>query len=169
MNKNGRTKNWIALYTKARHEKVVASELEKKGFEIYLPILRERRKWSDRKKWVELPMFKSYLFVKITNNDRISLANTPGLVKVVMFGGKTAIVRESSIDAIKLMLSGGYNPIPTNYFLKGDPVLVESGPLKGLSGEVIRIDNNDRLIVRIDAIKHSISIDIERRFLKLLT
>ena len=86
MNKNGRTKIG-ELYTKARHEKVVASELEKKVLN-YLPILRERRKWSDRKKWVELPYFKSYLFVKTTNNDRISLANTPGLVKVVMFGGK---------------------------------------------------------------------------------
>ena len=168
MNKNGRIKNWIALYTKARHEKAVASELEKKGFEIFLPLLRARKKWSDRKKWVEFPLFKSYLFARTTNDDRISLVNTPGLVKVVMFGGRNAIVRESSIDAIKLMLNGGYNPIPTNYFLKGDPVLVKSGPMKGLRGEVIRIDNNDRLIVRIDAIKHSISIDIERKFLKLL-
>ena len=63
------------------------------------------------------------------------------------------------------MINGGYDPIPTNYFLKEDPVSV-SQPLKGQVGEVIRIDNNDRLIVRIDAIQHSISVDIERKFLK---
>ena len=166
MDRNGKLKNWIALYTKARHEKAVASEREKKGFEIYLPLLRVRRKWSDRKKWVEFPLFKSYLFVRITNDDKISLGNTPGLVKVVRFGKKNAIVKESSINAIRLMINGGYDPIPTNYFLKGDPVSVSSGPLKGLVGEVIRIDNNDRLIVRIDAIQHSISVDIERKFLK---
>ena len=99
-------------------------------------------------------------------HDKISLGNTPGLVKVVRFGKKNAIVKESSINAIRLMINGGYDPIPTNYFLKGDPVSVSSGPLKGLVGEVIRIDNNDRLIVRIDAIQHSISVDIERKFLK---
>ena len=166
MNKKGRIKNWIALYTKARHEKVVASELEKKGFEIYLPLLRVRRKWSDRKRWVEFPLFKSYLFVRVNNDDKVFLGNTPGLVRVVRFGKKNAIVKESSINAIRLMLNGGYDPIPTNYFLKGEPVSVKSCPLKGLVGELIFIPNNDRLIVRIDAIQHSISVDVERRFLK---
>ena len=57
-------KKWIAVYTKPRHEKTVENELLKKGFEVYLPILKERRKWSDRKKWVEFPLFRSYIFVR---------------------------------------------------------------------------------------------------------
>jgi len=168
MEKNDKLKIWVALYTKPRHEKTVAFELEKKGHEIYLPLLRVRRKWSDRKKWVDFPLFKSYLFARISNENRISLISAPGLVRIIKFGEKIAIVNNSSIESIKLMLNGGYNPTSTDYFIKGDPVLVQSGPLKGLIGEVIRIDNHNRLLVRIDAIKHSISIDIERRFLKPL-
>ena len=68
--------------------------------------------------------------------------------------------------AVKLMIEGGYNPEPLDYFVKGDPVEVSEGPLKGLIGEVIRLDNNDRLLVRIDAIQHSVSIQINRGFLK---
>ena len=64
------------------------------------------------------------------------------------------------------MIEGGYKPEPLDYFIKGDPVIVKEGSLKGLIGEVVRIDNNDRLIVRIDAIQHSVSIQIERGFLK---
>ena len=64
------------------------------------------------------------------------------------------------------MIEGGYKPEPLDYFIKGDPVIVKEGPLKGLIGEVVRIDNNERLIVRIDAIQHSVSIQIERGFLR---
>ena len=165
MDKNDKSIDWIAIYTKPRHEKTLALELEKKGLEVYLPLLRVRKKWSDRKKWVEFPLFKSYLFVKATNYNTQSLINTPGLVRIVRFGKKIAIIKESSINSIKLMLNGGYNPTSTDYFIKGGPVSVKSGPLKGLTGEVVRIDNHNRLLVRIDAIKHSISIDIDRGLL----
>tara|TARA_Y200000002_G_C22549537_1_gene607594 strand:- start:111 stop:620 length:510 start_codon:yes stop_codon:yes gene_type:complete len=166
MKRNSELRNWLAIYTKPRHEKVVAIELEKKGVEIFLPLLKERRKWSDRKKWVEFPLFKSYLFARNDNKGIHSFQNTPGFVKVLKFGGKTAIVQNSSINAIKLMLKGGYDPKNTDFFIKGDPVVVELGPLKGLVGEIKHVNNHDRLIVRIDAIQHSISVSIDRKFLK---
>ena len=168
MQKIDKSKNWVAVYTKPRHEKAVAFELQKKGYEIYLPLLRVRKKWSDRKKWVEFPFFKSYLFAKTFKKDIGSLVSTVGLVRVIKFGENIAIVKDSSINSIKLMLNGGYNPTSTDYFIKGDPVSVKSGPLKGLTGEVVRIDNHNRLLVRIDAIKHAISIDIDRGRLKTL-
>jgi len=159
------SKKWIAVYTKPRHEKSVMNELIKKDFEVYLPLLKERRKWSDRKKWVEFPIFKSYLFVFINLNNFIPVLQTPGIVKVVRFGEKIATLSEKSIEHIRLMTEGGYNPTPTDYFIKGEPVFVKEGPLKGLEGEVIRLDGNDRLILRIDIIQHSISVKINRAFL----
>jgi len=159
------SKKWIAVYTKPRHEKSVMNELIKKDFEVYLPLLKERRKWSDRKKWVEFPIFKSYLFVFINLNNFIPVLQTPGIVKVVRFGEKIATLSEKSIEHIRLMIEGGYNPTPTDYFIKGEPVFVKEGPLKGLEGEVIRLDGNDRLILRIDIIQHSISVKINRAFL----
>ena len=165
MDIDNKSRKWIALYTKPHHEKSVANQLGLKGFEVYLPLLKERRKWSDRKKWVEYPLFKSYLFVKIRNKDDIFISNTKGLVKIVKFSNRIAIVNENSIQAIKLMLDGGYNPKATDYFIKGDLVTVKDGPLKGLEGEVVNIGGNDRLIIRIESIQHSISVEINRAFL----
>ena len=166
MNSDQDSKKWLAVYTKPRHEKAVEKEFQKKGFEVYLPMLKERRKWSDRKKWVEFPMFRSYVFVRTKIKNTLFVLQTPGVVKVIKFGEEVAVVRNESIEAIKLMIEGGYNPEPLNYFIQGDPVEVKDGPLKGLVGEVIRLDKNDRLVVRVDAIQHSISIQIDRGFLK---
>ena len=159
-------KKWIAVYTKPRHEKTVEKELQKKEFEVYLPLLKQRRKWSDRKKWVEFPLFRSYIFVKTEIKNALFVLQTLGVVKVVKFGGEVAVIQNDSIQAIKLMIEGGYSPEATDYFVKGDPVEVKDGPLKGLVGEVIRVDNHDRLLVRVDAIQHSVSVQINRAFLK---
>ena len=159
-------KKWIAVYTKPRHEKTVENELLKKGFEVYLPILKERRKWSDRKKWVEFPLFRSYIFVRTEIKNSLFVLQTMGVVKVVKFGGEVAVIQNDSIQAIKLMIEGGYKPEAIDYFVKGETVEVKSGPLKGLIGEVIRVHNSDRLLVRVDAIQHSISVQIDRGYLK---
>ena len=166
MDSNEQNKKWIAVYTKPRHEKTVEKELLKKEFEVYLPLLKQRRKWSDRKKWVEFPLFRSYIFVKTEIKNALFVLQTLGVVKVVKFGGEVAVIQNDSIQAIKLMIEGGYNPEATDYFVKGDPVEVKDGPLKGLVGEVIRVDNHDRLLVRVDAIQHSVSVQINRAFLK---
>jgi len=166
MDSNEQNKKWIAVYTKPRHEKTVEKELQKKGFEVYLPLLKQRRKWSDRKKWVEFPLFRSYIFVKTEIKNALFVLQTLGVVKVVKFGGEVAVIQNDSIQAIKLMIEGGYRPEATDYFVKGDPVEVKDGPLKGLVGEVIRVDNHDRLLVRVDAIQHSVSVQINRAFLK---
>ena len=157
---------WIAIYTKSRHEKIVADRLNDKGFEVYLPTLKKRRNWSDRKKWIDYPLFKSYLFVKTQLTRSIFISKTPGIVKIIRFGNDIATIDNNSINAIKLMIEGGYNPKSTDYFIKGDLAQVTDGPLKGVFGEVARIDGNDRLIIRIDCIQHSISIQIKRSFLK---
>jgi len=166
MDSNEQNKKWIAVYTKPRHEKTVEKELLKKEFEVYLPLLKQRRKWSDRKKWVEFPLFRSYIFVKTEIKNALFVLQTLGVVKVVKFGGEVAVIQNDSIQAIKLMIEGGYMPEATDYFVKGDPVEVKDGPLKGLVGEVIRVDNHDRLLVRVDAIQHSVSVQINRAFLK---
>ena len=168
MDINEKLGKWIAVYTKPRHEKTVADYLKKKGFKIYLPLVKERRKWSDRKKWVQYPLFKSYLFVKIQIKDSIFIIQTPGIVNIIKFGNEIATVNSKTISALKLMISGNYNPTSTDYFIKGEPVIVKNGPLKGIQGEVARIDENDRLILRIESIQNSISVKINRAFLSKL-
>ena len=163
------SKIWTVAYTKSRHEKSCAKELQLKGYEIYLPLIKKRRQWSDRKQWVALPLFKSYIFVKTSLNNTLSITQTPGITKIIKFGGSIAVVQNSSLMAIRLMLDGGYNPKITDSFIKGDNVVVREGSLKGIQGEVVRIDGNDRLIVRIDSIQHSLSIKIKRSLLKKIS
>ena len=168
MNAKQDSKKWIAVYTKPRHEKFVENELKKKGIDVYLPMLKERRKWSDRKKWVSFPLFRSYIFVKIEIKNALIILQTIGVVKLVKFNKKVAVVPEQSIHNIRLMIEGGYNPEPTDYFIKGNPIEVKDGPLKGIVGEVISVDKKDRLVIRVDAIQHSISIKINRSYLSKL-
>ena len=98
--------------------------------------------------------------------NTLFVLQTIGVVRVVKFGEDAAVVNDDQIRAIKLMIEGGYSPKAMDYFVEGDPVEVKDGPLKGLVGEVVRLDNHDRLVVRVDAIQHSISVQIDRAFLK---
>ena len=165
MKSNDNIKKWFAFYTKSRHEKSVNNTLKNNGYEVYLPLLRERKKWSDRKKWVEYPLFKSYIFIKIEPKDSIFALKTPGIVKMIKFGDSPSPIPDQIILSLKLMIEGGYNPQPTDYFLKGDPVIIKDGPLRGLEGEIIKVHNEDRFIIHVHTIQHSISIKIDRAYL----
>jgi len=168
MNVEQDAKKWIAVYTKPRHEKSVEKNLKNKGVEVYLPMLRERRKWSDRKKWVSFPLFRSYIFAKEEIKNSLFLLQTPGVVKVVKFREKIPIIPNAIIQSIRLMIEGGFSPVATDYFIKGNPVQIIDGPLKGIEGEVVKINKNDHLVIKVDAIQHSISIKINRAYLSKL-
>ncbi len=118
-------KKWIAVYTKPRHEQTVEQELRKKGFDVYLPLLREKRKWSDRKKWVEIPLFRSYVFVKTELKNALFVLQTIGVVRAIKFAGKIAIVQDDQLNAIRVMIEGGFTPNPLDYFIAGDKVKVK--------------------------------------------
>ena len=159
---------WYVVYTKPKHEKTVEKNLSEQSFETFLPLIKKHKKWSDRKKWVTFPLFKSYVFVHSTPSKIQEVLATKGIVKLVKFNKSPAIIKENEINNIKIMLNGNYDLQNTDYFQKGNKAQVIEGPLKGLKGEVYRIGNNDRLLIRVDAIQHSISIQIERSYLKLL-
>jgi transcription antitermination factor NusG len=165
MDRMFKSKQWLVFYTKSRHEKTIRDHLTKQGYKVYLPLLKERRKWSDRKKWVEFPLFKSYLFIKIIPKDVIYALKNPGIIRLVKFGGKPAIVQDKTIADLKLINEGNYDIKVVDNFMKGDKVKVRLGPLKGLEGEVITINNKKRLMINIEAIKQSIHIRIKKEYL----
>ena len=161
-------KQWIVVRSKPRSEKVAYSELVKKDIEAYLPLLKERRKWSDRKKWVEFPLFSSYLFARIDIKDSIFVLQTQGVNTIVSFGKQIAIVQNSVIKAIRLAMEGGYQLEPVEYFVEGNQVEVIAGPMKGVKGIVAKLKGQNRLILKIDAIQQALSIQIESKFIKNL-
>ena len=161
-------KQWIVVRSKPRSEKVAHNELVKKNIEAYLPLLKERRKWSDRKKWVEFPLFSSYLFARIDIKDSIFVLQTQGVNTIVKFGKQIAIVQNSVIKAIRLAMEGGYQLEPVEYFVEGNRVEVVAGPMKGIKGIVAKLRGQNRLIIKIDAIQQALSIQIESKFIRNL-
>jgi transcriptional antiterminator RfaH len=159
-------KQWIAIYTKPRHEKTVLSQFEEKGIESYLPLIRQKHRWSDRMKWVETPIFKSYIFAHVELKDNLEVLQTRGVNHIVKFQNKIAVIPDAQITNLRKMIEGGFDPSPSDYFVIGDEVEVIGGLLIGMNGIVSRTDTEDKLIIKIDAIQHAVAVQIERKYLK---
>ena len=159
-------RQWIAIYTKPRHEKTVLNQFVEKGIISYLPLIRQKHRWSDRMKWVETPIFKSYIFACIDLKDNLEVLQTRGVHNIVKFHNKIAVIPEIQITNLKKMIEGGFDPYPSDYFVLGDEVEVVGGPLRGLNGIVSRNDTPDKLIIKIDAIQHAVAVQIESKYLK---
>ena len=160
-------KKWIAIYTKSRHEQIVINELSKKDIESFCPMFKERRQWSDRKKWVHFPLFRSYVFARIHLKENIFVLQTIGVNKIVKFQNKISIIPDQVINDIKNIVDGGYKIQQVDYFIKGDEVSVVSGPLKGVNGIIQDLKGNSRLIMKVEAIRQAFSIEISSEQLKL--
>lgn len=158
---------WHALYVRSRSEKKVLSLLEGNGYKAYLPLVTEVKKWSDRKKKVEEPLFKSYVFVYSSEKEYIPILNIYGVVKFVSFEHKAVVVPENQILAIKKFVSeyekGEEFKMLNDEDLKvGQRVRIINGPLKGLVGRLETIRNKRHLIVYIDVVGQSIPVHIPR-------
>ena len=160
-------KTWFAIYTRSRNEKKVYKQLVNTGIDVYLPLIKTLKQWSDRKKWVEEPFIRSYIFVFIDEADLQQALNTPGIVTVIRFGGKPAKIQENQIDLIKSVLSSNEEyELSTESFETGELVEVESGSLKGLFGEMVHHLNKYKVLVRISSINQNVLIRINPSQLK---
>lgn len=167
--KNTAEKIWYALYVKSRTEKKVAIELEGTGIDFYLPLEKRLKKWSDRKKWVEEPLFRSYIFVHITPKEYYKVLQTRGVVKYISFEGKAVPVPPQQIDAIKIYLSE-IDPIlnEDQNWEEGKEVEVMSGKLTGLRGVLIKTKGKNRVKVEIEVVGSAIILNIPRKHLRIV-
>ncbi|MDB2317155.1 UpxY family transcription antiterminator [Flavobacteriales bacterium] len=129
---------WNVLYTKPRNEKKVRDRLLKQGIDCYCPLQKTLKQWSDRKKWVEEPIFKSYLFVKApeTDSQKMAILQTLGVVRFLFWLGSVAQVKEEEIIAIKSFL-GNYDSVDVRSYDPGTELKVKEGSLKGATGVVL--------------------------------
>ncbi len=133
---------WYAIYTRPRWEKKVNGLLVQKGIESYCPLNKVRRKWSDRIKTIDEPLFKSYVFVKVSDDQRTSVRMTNGVVNFVYWNGKPAIIKEKEIQTIKRFLDEFENiQVVKIDFEPEERVRVIAGPMMDQEGKVIEIKN----------------------------
>ncbi|MES2559961.1 MAG: UpxY family transcription antiterminator [Bacteroidota bacterium] len=145
-------KKWYAIYTNPRAEKKVTQLLSNKGFEVYLPLQTTLKQWSDRKKKVEEPLFKSYVFVNILfDKEHIEVLNTAGVVKFVKIGKELSPIRPDIIRAIQLSLQY-FDELQTSseHFRLHQPVEVIAGPLQGFKGVIAEQQGNRYFAIQIE-------------------
>jgi len=154
--------HWFALYTKARAEKKVYEELRQKGLEVYLPMRKELRQWSDRKKWIESPIINSYIFVHIQMEDYRQVFESKGVVSYVSHKGKAISIPDREIEAMKRTVESNLTfNVETSTIRKGQTITVASGPLKGVTGEVVEIQGSKRFYLRISHIGYTLVVTLD--------
>jgi transcription antitermination factor NusG len=156
------TRKWLAVYTRPRWEKKVTQLLTQKGIETYCPLNKVRRKWSDRVKIVEEPLFKSYVFVKVTDEDRNGVRTTNGAINFVYWNGKPAVIKEKEIIAIKQFLDEYENveakPIDIK---KNQRVRITGGTLMDHEGKILEVKRKT-VKVSIDSLGYVLVAYIEK-------
>ncbi len=157
---------WYALYTAARAEIKVYERLVKEGFETFLPLKKVERQWSDRKKIIDEPVFRSYVFVKTMPHLFYQVTGIPGAVCFVHFEKKPAPIREEQIEMLKKLIKLNASFIVTpNKFKPGQKVKVIEGIFQGLKGEVVSEKHKELFIIRIDTLQYNLVLQIEDCFL----
>lgn len=154
---------WHALYIKSRAEKKAEVELQAQGIETFLPLQRKLRQWSDRKKWVEIPLISGYLFVKVCRKEYDQVLQSNYVVSYVRFEGKAAIVPDEQIECLQLMLNQSDIEVEiTREKLKpGQLVEVISGPLIGLKGKLQKMRGKNKVAIEMEQLGYSALIEIE--------
>lgn len=159
--------HWYPVYTNPRAEKKAADFLTKKGIETYLPLQRQIKQWSDRKKWVEEPLIKSYIFVKISVTQQMEVLTTQGVCRFLYFSGKIASMPERQILQLQLLLATETElEVSERPFKTGEKVRVKAGPLMGLTGELVNHLSQKKMIIRLDHTGQVVLVQIPAVFLE---
>lgn len=156
-------RKWHILVTRSRFEKKCDRVLSLNGFETYLPLYKELKQWSDRKKWVEEPLFPGYIFVKFSSHERFNVLHADGIARVVQFEQVDYCIDEKLIEGIKNHLSSDQKPIliETMDLEIGEEILIKNGPFKGLKGTLTQIKGKTRVLIAIMAIGQAFAIELK--------
>jgi transcription antitermination factor NusG len=160
---------WYAIRVRSRFERAVSVALSGKGFEEFLPLYQSRRTWSDRKKDLDLPLFPGYIFCRFDVEVRLPILTTPGVVSVVGAGKTPVAISDVEIDAIQTMIRSGLHLQPWPQLVVGSRVVIEMGPLKGLEGVAMDIKKKYRLFVSVPMLQRSVSVEIDREWVRPLS
>jgi transcription termination/antitermination protein NusG len=159
----GDTQNaeWFALRVRPKHEKAVAATLAERGFEEFLPLYRTKRRWSDRTRELELPLFGGYTFCRFPYAKRVRILQIPGVMSILTFGNRPVPLSENEIDNLKAVVASGLPVGPWPYLKIGQRVRIERGPLREVEGVVLRLRRGWRVVVSVDVLQRSVAVELD--------
>jgi transcription antitermination factor NusG len=152
---------WCAVYTRHQHEKTVGETLEAKGFDVFLPLYESTRKWKDRRMVLSLPLFPCYVFVRGAIERRLPVLTTPGVHMIISHGERVATVPDAEIEAIRRTVEGHFKVEPHPFLRCGERVRVVRGSLEGVEGVLTRKKNLYRLVISVQMLAQSVSVEID--------
>lgn len=159
---------WHVIYTRPRAERQIARSIEKIGIEFFLPFYKVERKWSDRKKKIEVPLFPNYIFVRVDNNlTKSKILSVKHVVKFISIDGRPLVVREQDITSIKKILNDDLDVAPENYFHEGMKVRIKGGQFNGFEGVIVKKFNDTRLIISISTLMKAYSFNISSSYVEV--
>lgn len=162
--------DWYVIYTQARAEKKTANRLKDSGFEVYCPLQEEVRQWSDRRKKIKVPVFRSYVFIRLENyaKERVAVLQTPGVSRFLWWLGKPAVVREVEMNDLKAFLEDYKDKDIQISYLKGEKVEIKQGPLKAYKGTIIDLDRR-KAVLHIESLGLTLKAQLPLGMLKKLS
>jgi transcription antitermination factor NusG len=161
---------WYALQVQSRLAAIASATLRGKGYEEFLPLYKERRRWSDRVKQLDMPLFPGYLFCRFDPRDRlVPILTTPGVIGIVGAGKTPIPIPDDEIEAVRKILRSGLAAQPWPFLDLGSRVYIQHGPLTGLEGIVTNIDKIYRLVVSVNLLQRSVAVEIDRDWARPVT
>ncbi len=159
---------WYALRVKSRYENTVATHLQGRGYESFLPVYKSQRRWSDRFKEIELPLFPGYVFCQFSPLNRLPILSIPGVVHVVGVDRTPIPIEESEIAAIQAAIKSGLPSQPWPFLQVGHRVRIEYGPLCGLEGILSGFRGHQRLVLSVTLLQRSIAVQVDAAWVQPL-
>jgi len=159
---------WFALQVRACAEARVADHLEGKGYEWFLPMCKTRKRWSDRVKERQVPLFPGYLFCRFDPQNRLPILMTPGVIQIVGYNRLPVPIDEFEINAIQTSVASGVSTEPWPFLAVGDRVRIDSGPLQGLKGILVKFRGCHRVILSVSLLQRSVAVEIDSAFVTSL-
>ena len=156
---------WFAIRTRSQSEKLTTVVLRNKGYEPFLPLYRVERRWSDRIRKMDVPLFYGYVFCCFNIDRRLPILTMPSVVEIVGIGRTPVPIDDTEIAAIQTLVESGLSLQPRPFLEVGKRVGVVAGPLRGLQGILLHSSNSDRLVVSITLLRRSVAAEIDRRWI----
>ena len=158
--------NWYAVYVTRHHERKAFMWIRSMGIEALFPIRTVERRWSDRIKRIQEPLFPSYLFVKTSCKKYFEVLEHPSIIKYISFGGDPATIPETQIEFLKDIDEHNIDcEVARSNSKPGEKVVISEGPLSGREGEITYCCSRQRFVLKMDSIGHSLLVNIPAKSL----
>lgn len=152
---------WYGIRTRSNRERIAATVLKDRGFDPFLPVYRVRRRWSDRVVTTELPLFPGYVFCRFDHQLRLPIISTPGVVSIIAFGDRPAILPDEEMEAVRAIVDSGAAAEPAPFLREGQRIRILQGPLKSLEGTLLQKKSAWRLVVSVQMLRRSVSVEVD--------